>query len=324
VQRGPGLTCVESSCVIAQGRSTPQHSGIYKDSHIEPWKRVVDFAHSQGQKIIIQIGHAGSKASTVAPWLARSETALEKNGGWPSKLQAPSAIAYSPDFPIPNEMTLADIEELKLAFAAAARRSLAAGFDGIEMHAAHGYLMHSFYSPVSNKRTDNYGGSFENRTRLLLETVDIVRKELPDTHPLCVRITGTDWLDYEGSPHPESWTLEDAIRLSHLLADHGVDLLDISSGGISPYQRIGRDEDYQANLSLAIKKAVGNKIKVTAVGRINSGKQANRYIEAGLDAVFIGRGFQRNPGLVLQFAEELNTPIKMANQIEWGLVGLWK
>jgi 2,4-dienoyl-CoA reductase-like NADH-dependent reductase (Old Yellow Enzyme family) len=301
-----------------QGRSTPQHSGIYKDTHIAPWKRVVDFAHSQGQKIMIQIGHAGWKASTVAPWLARGAMAIEKNGGWPMQLQAPSAIAYAPNWPVPNAMTTQDIEELKRGFAAATRRAMEADFDAIELHAAHGYLMHSFYSPVSNKRTDEYGGSFENRTRLLVEVVDEVRAMLPEDKPLCVRITGTDWLDYEGSPEPESWTVNDAAKLAHVLADHGVDLLDISSGGISPHQRIGRDEDYQANLSLAIKKSVGDKVKVTAVGRITSGKQANRYIESGLDAVFVGRAFQKNPGTVWAFADELNTPIKMANQIEWG------
>ncbi|KAF2094642.1 FMN-linked oxidoreductase [Rhizodiscina lignyota] len=318
VQRGPGLTCVESSAVMARGRSTPQHSGIYKDSHVEPWKRVVDFAHSQGQHIIIQMGHAGWKSSTVAPWLDRANIAIEKNGGWPTQIQGPSAIAYAKHFPVPNEMTLEDIEEFKAAYAAAAKRAMKAGFDGIELHAAHGYLMHSFYSPVSNKRTDKYGGSFENRTRLILEVAEIVRRELPEDKVLFARITGTDWLDYEGSPEPESWTLNDAIKLGHLLADRGVDLLDVSSGGISPHQRISRDEDYQADLSLAIKKSVGDKIKVTAVGRITSGKQANRYIEAGLDAVFVGRLFQKNPGLVWQFAEELNTPIKLANQIEWG------
>ena len=309
---------VESSAVSVIGRSTPEHAGIYKDSHIEPWKRVVDFAHSQGQKIMIQMGHSGWKAGMVAPWLARGQIAISKNGGWPTQFQAPSAVPFAKHFPVPKAMTKQDIEELKGAFVAAARRALQAGFDGIELHAAHGYIMHSSYSPVSNKRTDEYGGSFENRTRLLLEVVDLLRGELPDTHPLFVRITGTDWLDYEGSPCPESWTLDDAVRLAPLLADHGVDLLDVSSGGISPFQRIADDDDYQANLSLAIKKAVGDKIKVTAVGRITSGKQANRYIEAGLDAVFVGRLFQKNPGLVWAFAEELNTPIKMANQIEWG------
>lgn len=318
VQRGPGLTCVESSSVLKRGRSTPEHAGIYKDSHIEPWRRVVNFAHSQGQQIIIQMGHAGWKAGTVAPWLARGQMAISKNGGWPAHLQAPSAIEFAPGFPVPNEMSLQDIEELKMAYATAVKRAMKAGFDGIELHAAHGYLMHSFYSPVSNKRTDQYGGSFENRTRLLLEVVDIVRRELPDNKVLFVRITGTDWLDYEGSPCPESWTLDDAIKLAHILTAHDVDLLDVSSGGISPHQRIGTDEDYQANLSLAIKRSVGDKIKVTAVGRITSGKQANRYIEAGLDAVFIGRLFQKNPGTVWAFAEELQTPIKMANQIEWG------
>lgn len=303
---------------MKRGRSTPEHAGIYLDSHVEPWKRIVDFAHSQGQKIIIQMGHAGWKAGAVAPWLARGSMAISKNGGWPSQLQGPSAVAFASSFPVPNEMTLEDIQEYKDAYVAATRRAIKAGFDGIELHAAHGYQLHSFCSPVSNKRTDKYGGSFENRTRLLVEVADLVRGELPDDKVLFARITGTDWLDFEESPCPESWTLNDAIKLAHLLADHGVDLLDVSSGGISPHQRIGTDEDYQANLSIAIKKAVGDKIKVTAVGRITTGKQANRYIESGLDAVFIGRQFLKNPGTVWAFADELQTPIKMASQIEWG------
>lgn len=321
VQRGPGLTCCESTTVMPVGRSTPQHSGLWKDSQIAPWKRVVDFAHSQGQNIMIQLGHAGRKASTVAPWLAASEPAIEKNGGWPTKLQAPSAIAYDSHYPVPNAMTLQEIAELKANFGAAARRAMKAGFDAIEIHAAHGYLLHEFYSPVSNRRTDEYGGSFENRTRLLLEVAETVRKELPDDKALCVRITATDWLDYEGSPYSESWTLNDSIKLAHLLADRGVDLLDVSSGGNSPFQKISRTEDYQADLSFAIKKSVGDRMKVTAVGRITNAKQANRYIESGLDAVFIGRYFQKNPGLVWAFAEELGTRVKIANQIEWGFYG---
>ena len=270
---------------------------------------------------MIQFGHAGRKASTVAPWLAASEPALERNGGWPTQIQAPSPIAYDKHFPVPNEMTKDDISQLKAAYAAATRRALEAGFDAVEIHAAHGYLMHEFYSPVSNRRSDEYGGSFENRTRLLLEVVDVIRKELPKETPLFCRISATDWLDYEGSPFTESWTLDQSIRLAHLLAEHGVDLLDVSSGGISPAQKIGRNEDYQADLSFAIKQSVGDKMKVTAVGRIRNGRQANRYIENGIDAVFVGRYFQKNPGLVWAFADELGTPIKMASQIEWGFTG---
>lgn len=201
--------------MLPQGRSTPERSGLWLDSHVEPWKRVMDFAHSQGQEIVIQFGHAGRKASTVAPWLAASEMAIEKNGVWPTKLQGPSPIAYSDRSPTPNEMTKNDLETLKYAYGAATKRAIKADFDAVEIHGAHGYLMHTFYSPVSNKRMDEYGGSFKNRICLLTEVTDLIRKELPDNKSLFVRINGTDWLDYEGSPIPGSWTLDDSIKLAH-------------------------------------------------------------------------------------------------------------
>ncbi|KKY15183.1 putative nadph dehydrogenase [Phaeomoniella chlamydospora] len=274
-----------------------------------------------GQKIMIQLAHAGRKGSTVAPWLAASEMATEKNNGWPSKLMAPSAIPFAEQHATPSEMTKKDIEGLKEAFVAATRRALKARFDAIEIHNAHGYLLHEFLSPVSNRRTDEYGGSFENRTRLTLEIVDSVRKEIPDDMPLFLRVSADDWLSYEGSPFTASWTKEDTVKLAPLLAEHGVDFLDVSSGGIHPSQKIKGGPSYQAPFALAVKKAVGDKLLVSAVGAITSGPQANALLDEGLDAVFIGRYFQKEPGLVWRFAEELETPIKVANQIAWGFGG---
>ncbi|KAI8826787.1 NADH-dependent flavin oxidoreductase [Fimicolochytrium jonesii] len=321
IQRGPGLSIVEATSVTPEGRITPEDSGLWEDSQIAPLQRIVEFAHSQNQKIGIQIAHAGRKASTVAPWLDFGATAVEEVGGWPDKVVAPSAIAYSKTFPSPKELDKQGIERIKQAFVDAAKRAVTAGFDVIEIHNAHGYLLHQFNSPVSNKRTDEYGGSFENRIRLTLEVVEAVRAVLPKETPLFLRISADDWLKGD-SEFPESWTVEDTIRLAPLLAERGVDLLDVSSAGIHPKQNIfKRGPGYQAPFAQAIKKAVGDKLHVTAVGSIDTGKLAEVLLHSGLDGIMVGRGFQKNPGLVWTFAEELGVHIKMANQIEWGFAG---
>ena len=295
IQRGPGLAFVEAAGVTPQGRITPEDVGIWEDGQIEPLKRIVEFAHSQGQKIAIQLAHAGRKASTVAPWLSMGATAEEEAGGWPQDVWAPSAIPYNDAFPKPKALTIEGIQQIKQAFVDAAKRALKAGFDVIEIHNAHGYLLHEFLSPVSNRRTDEYGGSFENRTRLTIEIVDAVRKVLPDSVPLFLRISGTDWLDHEEAKqeYPESWTVEDTARLAPILVEHGVDLLDVSSAGLSPKAKIGKEEKaYQAPLAKHVKKVVGDKLLITAVGSINEGKQAEKLLDEGLDAIFSGRWFQ--------------------------------
>ncbi|KAJ9652373.1 NADH-dependent flavin oxidoreductase [Neophaeococcomyces mojaviensis] len=319
IQRGPGLTFVEAAGVTPQGRITPEDVGIWEDGQIEPLRRIVEFAHSQGQKIAIQLAHAGRKASTVAPWLSMGDTAVEEVNGWPNDVWAPSAVAFSDTFPQPHALTKDDIEKLKAAWASAAKRAVEAGFDVIEIHNAHGYLLHEFLSPVSNQRTDQYGGSFENRTRLTLEIVDLIRATIPKDMPLFLRISGTDWLEGQ---FPESWTEEDTARLAPILAEHGVDLLDVSSGGLHPKQKIGKSEkSYQAPLARFVKSKVGDKLFVTAVGSINDGKQAQGLLDEGLDAVFSGRWFQKNPGLVWTMAEDLGVDIRLANQIRWGFGG---
>lgn len=318
-QRGPGFLMVEATAVLPEGRITPQDCGLWKDSQIEPLRRVIEFVHSQGQIIGVQIAHAGRKASTVAPWLSTGDMATERAGGWPDNVKGPSNIPFSDRFPLPKEMTKRDIEELKEAWVAAVKRAVKAGADFIEIHNAHGYLLFSFLSPVTNKRTDEYGGSFENRIRLSLEIAELTRKAVPDTMPVFLRVSATEWLE-ESMPDEPSWRLEDTVKFAQILAEKGyIDLIDISSGGNHTAQKIKAGPGFQAPFAIAVKKAVGDKLAVSAVGSINSAVLANKLLEEdGLDYIMVGRGFQKNPGLVWTFAEELNTEIAMAGQIRWG------
>lgn len=320
VQRGPGLTCIEATAVTPEGRITPEDVGLWKDSQKEPIARVVQFAHSQNQKIMIQLAHAGRKASTVAPWLSSGEVAGNDLNGWPDNVLAPSAIPWNEQHAHPREMTLDDIESFKKSYADAVKRALDVGFDAIEIHNAHGYLLHEFLSPVSNTRSDKYGGSFENRTRLTLEIVELVRGLIPDTMPLFLRISATDWLE-EQKDIKESWTVDDTVKLAPLLAEKGVDVLDVSSGGNHPKQHPHTGPGYQAPFALAVKKAVGDKMKVGTVGSITGGKQAEELLGQGLDMIIVGRMFQKNPGLVFSWADELETQVNMPNQIRWGFGG---
>jgi len=217
-------------------------------------------------------------------------------------------------------MTKENIENFKTAFVAATQRALKAGFDGIEIHAAHGYLLHQFLSPASNQRTDEYGGSFENRTRLVVEVVELARQTLPDDIPLFVRVSATDWLEnVEGVS--ESWTLDQTIELAKILAAKGVDLLDVTSAGNDERQKIKGGPGYQAPFAKAIKKAVGDKMAVGVVGTITTGKLANELLEDGLDLAIVGRMFQKNPGLVFAWADELGVEVRMPNQIAWAFSG---
>ncbi len=339
IQRGPGLAFVEATAVTPEGRITPEDVGLWKDSQIEPLRKIVEFAHSQGQKIGIQLAHAGRKASTVAPWLSSgsvastevshlpthvylSKTNTDKINGWPDQVYAPSAIAYNEKHVHPKEMTRDDIVRFKAAYKSAVERALAAGFDVIEIHNAHGYLLHEFVSPVSNKRTDEYGGSFENRIRLTLEIVELVRETIPEGMPLFLRISATDWLDE--TDIQEKWDGSQTVELAKILAAKGVDLLDVSSGGNHPAQKIKSGPAYQAPFAKQVKQAVGDKLLVGTVGSITTGSLANELLEDGLDLAIVGRGFQKNPGLVWQWAEELGVEIQLANQIRWGFGGRGK
>jgi 2,4-dienoyl-CoA reductase-like NADH-dependent reductase (Old Yellow Enzyme family) len=320
LQRGPGLTIIEATAVVPEGRITPEDSGLWADTQIAPLKRIIEFAHSQNQKIGIQLAHAGRKASTVAPWLSMSNLATEAVHGWPDKVVGASPIPFNDSMAQPHELTASDIEDLKASWVAAVKRAVSAGIDVIEIHAAHGYLLSSFHSPASNHRTDSYGGSFENRTRLTREIVQLTREVMPDPMPLFLRISATDWLENESSIS-ESWTVADTVRLAPILADLGVDLLDISSGGNHALQKIKGGPGYQAPFAKAVKEAVGDKVVVSTVGSITEGKLANQFLEEGLDVVMAGRHFQKNPGLVWSWAEDLGTSINIANQIRWGFAG---
>lgn len=255
----------------------------------------------------------GPKNLTLTPGIS---VAGKDVGGWPDDLIAPSAIPWNTGYPVPKEMTLDDIEELKADFLRGAERAVQAGFDVIELHVAHGYLLHEFLSPVSNTRTDKYGGSFENRTRLILEIAEQTRAVIPEDMPLFVRLSSTDWLD-DNPDFKESWTVKDSVKLAPLLAERGVDLLDVSSGGGHPAAKISPFGPYQVPFAKEIKKAVGDKMLLSAVGSIREGKVAEDILtsDTPVDVVMAGRSFQKNPGLVWQWADELDVSIYVASQI---------
>ncbi|KAI0008242.1 FMN-linked oxidoreductase [Xylariaceae sp. FL0662B] len=336
IQRGPGITMVEATAVQARGRITPEDSGIWLDEHVESLRPHVQFAHSQGQKIAIQLAHAGRKASTVAPWLSSGALATADVGGWPDDVVAPSAIPYDPNYAQPHALSLEEIAQLKADFAAAAVRAVRAGFDAVEIHCAHGYLLHSFLSPATNRRTDAYGGGFEGRALLPLEVAEAIRKVIPADMPLFARVSATDWLEgvegFEGEGR--SWTVQETCRLAIEFAARGVDVLDVSSGGNHPSQKVSMGPGYQAPFARAVKRAVGDRMFVATVGLITSGKQAEELLVGGegqceegnppLDIAAAGRMFQKNPGLVWSWADELDTAIYVANQIGWGFGGRGK
>ncbi|KAF8155543.1 NADPH dehydrogenase [Crassisporium funariophilum] len=343
--RGPGHSMIEATAVTANGRITPEDMGIWSDEHIAPLAQIVQFAHSQSQKIGIQLAHAGRKASTVAPWIEGDAVAGTDVGGWPDDVWAPSAIPWDDSYPHPKALSIEQIKEVVEAFADGARRALKAGFDVIEIHCAHGYLLNEFISPVSNKRTDQYGGSFENRIRLPLEVVDKVRSIIPKDMPLFLRISGTDWLEVSMSNEP-SWRSEDTSRFAPILYEHGVDLLDVSSGGNHPKQKIRGGPHYQAYLAKDAMIALGAdsafpsasseaskadngrppRLLISTVGAITSGKEAEGLLEGGsADVVVVGRNFLKDPSTVWTWAEELGgVEVRLASQIGWGFHGRGK
>ncbi|KAI5996150.1 hypothetical protein EDD15DRAFT_2250703 [Pisolithus albus] len=320
--RGPGLTMIEATAVVPEGRITPEDAGLWKDSQAESLRPIIEFAHSQNQKIGIQLAHAGRKASTIAPWLHGGMIATEEVGGWPDNVWGPSTVPWDENFPSPKEMSKEQIKRVVVAFAEAAKRALKVGVDVIEVHGAHGYLISSFLSPYSNKRTDEYGGSFENRIRFPLEVVDAVRNVIPDDMPLFFRISATDWLE-ESLPNEPSWRSEDTIKLASILADHGVDLLDVSSGGNSPKAVVVKKTvAYQAPFAEAVKQAVGDRILVGAVGSISNGHIAQEVLDKGqADVVFVGRQFMKNPASVWAFSSDVGVAIKLAHQTGWPFAG---
>ncbi|KAG6333195.1 hypothetical protein ID866_5892 [Astraeus odoratus] len=322
--RGPGLSIIEATAVTPEGRITPEDAGLWKDSQAESLRQIVEFAHSQNQKIGIQLAHAGRKASTVSPWLHFGLRATEEVGGWPDNVLAPSPIPYNDGFPNPKELTKEQIKDVVVAFAEAAKRALKAGIDVIEIHAAHGFLLFSFLSPQTNRRTDEYGGSFENRIRLPLEVVRAIRNVIPDDMPLFFRVSATEWLETI-LPDEPSWRVEDTVKLAGILAEQGVDFLDVSSGGNSNKAKMGPTKNiraYQVPFSEAVKRAVGDRLLVGAVGSITDGHIAEEVLhKEQADVVLVGRLFQKNPATVWAFAHDLGVAIKLAHQIQWPFGG---
>jgi 2,4-dienoyl-CoA reductase-like NADH-dependent reductase (Old Yellow Enzyme family) len=289
---GFGLILTEASAVVPEGRISLQDAGIWNDEQEHAWRRIVDFVHGQGAAIGVQLAHAGRKASTYRPWAEESGSVPLTDGGWTTA--APSAVPFE-GYAEPAAMSVEEIAEVVTAFAEATHRALRAGFDTVEIHAAHGYLLHQFLSPLSNKRDDDYGGSFENRVRMLLETVDTVRGALPDSAPLLVRISGTDWLD-------GGWDLEQSTRLAVLLKDHGVDLIDVSSGGNAPAS-IPVGPGYQVPLAAGVREAG---LPTGAVGLITEPEQAEKILANGeADVVLLARAALREPNWPLRAAHEL-------------------
>jgi 2,4-dienoyl-CoA reductase-like NADH-dependent reductase (Old Yellow Enzyme family) len=302
---GAGLVILEATSVSPEGRISPGDLGIYNDEHVEMLKRITQFIHDQGAVAGIQLAHAGRKASFVAPWLGTHQLD-EANGGW--QTMAPSALPFSETDKTPTALTLEGIEKVKADFKIATQRVIEAGFKVIELHAAHGYLLHQFFSPLSNQRTDDYGGSFDNRIRLLLEVIEIVQEVWPSENLLFVRISATDWA--EGG-----WTPEESIQLSQILKEKGVDLVDCSSGGLAKQQQIPVGPGYQVEFAKDIKVATG--MLTGAVGLITEAQQAEEVLQNGeADLIFLARELLRDPYFPLHAAEILDAEVRWPEQYE--------
>jgi 2,4-dienoyl-CoA reductase-like NADH-dependent reductase (Old Yellow Enzyme family) len=289
---GAGLVIAEATAVSPEGRISPEDTGIWNDAQRDAWKPIVAAIHARGAVAGIQLAHAGRKGSTWSPFSGHDGTVPVEQGGW--EAIAPSAVAYD-GYATPREMTVADIDRLVTAFAAAARRAIEAGFRVLEVHAAHGYLLHEFLSPLSNIRTDEYGGPLSGRAHLLLRVVEAVRREAQDA-ALFVRFSGTDWA--EGG-----WDIDDTVQVAQWAAERGADFFDISSGGLVAHQRISAGPGYQVPLARSLREAG---LPVSAVGLIDSGLQAEQVLVDGdADAIMAAREWLRDPHFALRAASEL-------------------
>ncbi|MBE3596319.1 MAG: NADPH dehydrogenase NamA [Hydrogenibacillus sp.] len=292
---GVGLIILEATAVESRGRISEADLGLYDDSHIEPLARIVDFVHAHGASVGVQLAHAGRKA-----WSPRK-------GIGPQQAVAPSAVPFAEDWPVPRELAADELPGIVEAFARAARRALQAGFDVVEIHAAHGYLLHEFLSPLSNRRQDPYGGDLRNRMRLLLEVVKAVRAEWPEERPMFVRLSAVDWA-------PGGLSLADTVEISRALKDQGADLVDVSSGGlVMPSEPIPEAPGYQTGFAAEVRRLAG--IAVGAVGRITAPAQADAVIRSGqADVVFLGRQLLREPYWPLRAARALGVEVDWPRQ----------
>lgn len=295
---GAGLVFTEAAAILAEGRISPQDLGIWSDDHVEPLARIVRFMHEHGSVAGIQLAHTGRKASTYRPWEGHGAV-LEAEGGWP--VVGPSSLAFADGFSVPSSLSEHDIRRVIEAFGQAACRACEAGFRVIEIHAGHGYLLHEFLSPLSNRREDHYGGSFENRIRLLCEVVRTVRSVWPERYPLFTRISATDWVE-------EGWDVEQSVELARRLANLGVDVIDCSSSGVVPQAEIPAGPGYQAPFAERIRREA--EVLTGAVGFITSPAQADHVIRSGqADLVLRAREMLRDPYWPLRAAHELHCPV---------------
>lgn len=300
---GAALVFTEATAVLPEGRISPQDLGIWDDAHVEFLSRITRFVQAQGAAPGMQLAHAGRKASTRRPWEGKGEVA-EAEGGWP--VVAPSAARFDDGYPEPRALTVPEIEAIVGAFAAAAGRARAAGFRVLEIHAAHGYLLHEFLSPLANHRDDRYGGAFENRVRVVLDVVRAVRGVWPDELPLFVRISATDWQD-------GGWDLEQSVALARLLGPLGVDLVDCSSSGMVPGAAVPVGPGYQTPFAERIRRDAG--IATGAVGLITEPAQADHIVRTGqADMVLLARAMLRDPYWALRAARELGQQMSWPSQ----------
>jgi 2,4-dienoyl-CoA reductase-like NADH-dependent reductase (Old Yellow Enzyme family) len=302
---GAGLVFTEAAAVLPEGRITPQDLGIWKDEHIAGLKRIVDFVHSQGARMAVQIAHAGRKASMAIPWAREQRYLKPSEGGW-ENVMAPSAVPFDTAYGRPQALDLTGLQAVTKAFARAAERALEAGFDLLEIHSAHGYLLHEFLSPLSNQRTDQYGGPFENRIRLLVEVVDAVRTVWPEELPLQVRISATDWA--EGG-----WDIDQSVALAKVLKQHKVDLVDVSSGGMVPNAVMPLGPGYQTPFAERIRREA--QIPTGTVGMITDASQAEHILRTGqADVVLLARELLRDPYWPLHAAKQLGDAVTWPSQ----------
>lgn len=300
---GAGLVFTEATAVEARGRISPADTGIWNDAQAAAWAPIAEFIEAQGAVPGIQLAHAGRKASTEPPW-EKGHRVEPEDGGWMTV--APSALAYAPDYPHPSALDAPEIDAIVEAFRNSTRRAVDCGFRVIEIHAAHGYLLHQFLSPLSNRRSDAWGGSFENRIRLTRSVVAAARAVMPERLPLVVRISATDWID-------GGWDLEQSIELSRLLKEGGVDLIDVSSGGLAPEQQIMPGPGYQVPFAARIRREAD--VATGAVGLITAPAQAESIIAAGeADIVLLARELLRDPYWPRRAASELGVEIAVPKQ----------
>jgi 2,4-dienoyl-CoA reductase-like NADH-dependent reductase (Old Yellow Enzyme family) len=296
---GAGLVVVEATAVEPRGRISPGDLGLWSDEQVEPLARIARFVEGQGAVACLQLAHAGRKASVRAPWEEGGAPLAEGAGGW--AVVGPSALPFAPGHPVPAPLDEPGLAAVTRAFADGARRALAAGFRAVEVHAAHGYLLHQFLSPLSNRREDGYGGSLEHRTRLAREVVAAVRAAWPERLPLLVRISATDWV--EGG-----WTVEDSVVLARALRELGADLIDVSSGGTAAGARVPAGHGYQTAFAERIRREAG--IATGAVGMITAPEQAEHVLRTGqADLVLLAREFLRDPYWPLHAAQRLGADV---------------